>query len=187
MTNADGDLPDWIRQDLALARAGAAALLGRDVRVPATALSQSTAFGLALFDGARLYFDACISTDSLDYEFLDRILGGDGPDDEAVGGRVAVLTSQPDDKDVAGIRAAFVQRPRVIYHEVSLSGTRGYLNYAQVTAGGYHLAELPFDDLGAATALLQQVRAKADVIYCVGTQTFVRLIKRAANGQFNAD
>jgi len=164
------ELPFWLERDKALARAAVAAFLGRPVSTSVDLDDCSAAFGRFPFGEATAYYDACISAASLDLDLLERLA--------ARPGGLAVLASFPDDKDVEGLRAALRDLPAA-YGEVALSGTRGYLHYAQTLAGPHCLGTIHYDSTAALTGLARDLlpRSGAETLYCPGTQTFIRLVK----------
>lgn len=170
-----GNLPAWLETDKALARAAADAFLDRRTSRDIELDDKSAAFGI-LRDGAtRCYFDACVSASSIDKAFASRLIAEANP---------VFLASLPDDKDTDAIRDFFVGEKGVPYYEVALSGTRGYLHYDNAKAAGRVEDEIHYEDAQGLKALADRLRARhgADTVYCLGTQTYIRLVKTAFAG-----
>ncbi|WP_425417770.1 Mur ligase family protein [Oricola indica] len=170
-----GTLPAWLEMDKALARAAADAFLGRQTSRDIALDDKSAAFGI-LRDGAtRCYFDACVSASSIDKAFASRLIGETTP---------VFLASLPDDKDTDAIRDFFAGEKGTPYYEVALSGTRGYLHYDNAKAAGRVENEIHYEDAQGLKALADRLCARhgTDTVYCLGTQTYIRLVKMAFAG-----
>jgi dihydrofolate synthase/folylpolyglutamate synthase len=173
----EGDAPAWVAEDAAIAEAAATAYLDRPAPVPRP-LPNLPSFGRGRIGGIDLTYEGLIARDSFDARFWRR---------ELAGGPALVLLSLPDDKDVAGVEAGFAQLGLAVRH-LALHGERGRLSHAAAEATGRVAARLPFDDAPALAALLPRLAAEAGVapgrgrLALAGTQTFLRLLKRALAG-----
>lgn len=165
-------LPEWLEQDLALARSGVALLLGRsvaEIELPDTARVSASYF-IGRFRGVAFAAEAVIHTASLDYRLLARW--------QRSHARPLAVCSLPDDKDRDGIRAALRTHGFTVM-DVVLEGTRGYLDYTRARTEGSIVCR--YDDVERLRAHVGDVirSSQADFLYFAGTQTFIRLVRRA--------
>lgn len=161
-------LPDWVVQDQALAHRTACELLGREI-APHDVTGQSAAFGQL---GQGVYFDACINAASLDRGFLTQLTAGQ---------QVVFVVSLPDDKDASGITGYISDQLHAPFHEIALTGTRGYLHYDRALAEGRVAAQIHYEDAAELTSVAAALKQRhaAQTLYFIGTQTFIRLVKHA--------
>jgi Mur ligase middle domain len=168
-------LPRWLSLNADLATAGVGHLLGDTKLIMPLAdwRDASASFGIHPINGHIFAFEGLIHTDSLDADLLDHWRQDHLPTN--------VIASFPDDKDREQLLAAFRQRgwPTT---ECVLTGTRGYLDYTRTEADGSaaHIT-FAFDDVaGFATWLAAQPASHAPGrSYLVGTQTYIRLVRKA--------
>jgi dihydrofolate synthase/folylpolyglutamate synthase len=168
--------PRWLAEDAGLAAAAASAYLGRAVAVPAR-LPNLPSFGrgrllAAAGPGIELVYEGLIAAVSFDAGFWAAEL--------ARAPAPLVLLSLPDDKDVRGVDAAFRALGAMPRHLV-LTGERGRLSHAEAEALGTVAGTLRLDDAAGLADLLGSLAAEAgtDRVALAGTQTFLRLVKRA--------
>lgn len=168
---ADQNLPYWYGIDQALARRAVEEFMRLNI-AEFSLDGQSAAFGRTVLNGRQIFFDACISAKSIDREFIEKI---------ASSGNVVFCASLPDDKDVFGIADYFTKQIKKPYFEIALSGTRGYLHYDKAIEQGRIVAEIHYEDtVGLRRAVGELAEsAKAETVYFLGTQTFIRLVKLA--------
>lgn len=167
--HSDGPLPHWVHEDADIAVASASKLLGRAVQPSPEMLRCSASFGLGVIGQKPVYYDGSVQVPSLDIGFFERLKHA---------GPMTVFLSLPDDKDGAGVRAVLEEQLGLDVHEVLLTGTRGYLNYqnAQARPGPHH--SFHYEDITGFRELLSRQK---ETIYCIGTQTYIRLAKSALN------
>ncbi|WP_207477786.1 folylpolyglutamate synthase/dihydrofolate synthase family protein [Arenibaculum pallidiluteum] len=165
------EAPSWLAEDAAIAAAAAGAYLGRAC-APPDPLPSLPSFGRAWTGGVPVTYEGLIAADSFDAAFWRRELGR--------GRRPLALLSLPDDKDVSGVAAAFAGLGIPVQHLV-LEGERGRLSHALAEASGAIAGRLRYDDAEACTAALRSTLAHtgADRLALAGTQTFLRLVRRA--------
>jgi Mur ligase middle domain len=167
--------PQWLSVNNDLALAGVGHLLGCTTPLaPITDWQDvSASFGIRPIRDHTFAFEGLIHTDSLDQTMLDHWQHGHL--------NTAVIASLPDDKDREQLLAAFAALGWPIT-ECILTGTRGYLDYVR-TQGDVKATRVTFafDDVtGFATwlAALPASRAPGRT-YLVGTQTYIRLVRKA--------
>ncbi|WP_417450841.1 hypothetical protein [Kordiimonas sp.] len=167
------DHPGWFSRNEQLARTAASVFLDRTVSRKASAQINlsSPSFGWIRYRNCTICYEAIINTMSADTALYENKL---------LGAKTVVLASLPDDKDRKNLLATFKAfSPRV--YEVALSGTRGYLNYAETAEGNNLVATFAFGDITAMRDLLDSIieREAPETLYIAGTQTYVRLFKLA--------
>ncbi|MCV6548153.1 MAG: hypothetical protein OIF56_12885 [Cohaesibacter sp.] len=169
----DETMPGWFGKNRALALKAAELFLKRPLQHHHDLYTASAAFGAKKqTDKSSLYFDACIAVQSLDLDFLKNLTAQ---------GKLVIIASLPDDKDGAGLRTVIKDDLHCPYYDISLSGTRGYLHYEQAKTAGHHLAEIDFNDVQSLQAIhadLMEKNPDANLYY-LGTQTFIRLVRKA--------
>lgn len=165
--------PDWLGVDAGLAQLTVATLLDTERVRQVDLLDSSAAFGMYTKNGQPVYFDGSINLDSIDQSFFEDAIASSGV--------VTVLASLPDDKDVDRMRAYFKGFSNVTYYQIALSGTRGYLHYNLAKENGTVHAEIHYEDTASFVEIVTSTNeaAQSDVIYCIGTQTYIRLVKMA--------
>lgn len=162
--------PGWLALDEALARR-ALGLYGAAPTKPLAAAVPS--FGRGRLGDVPVVYEAAVQADSLDAAFLAALAGE---------GRTSCVVSLPDDKDVAGVTAR-LERAGLDPAFLALEGERGRLHH--VVTEQRHPARLigrcRFDDGARLRDLLgdHARRVGAGGLYLVGTQTFIRLVRRA--------
>jgi len=115
-----------------------------------------------------LMYEGMIARDSADKAFLHRLI-------QDYNGQVHFYVSLPDDKDFDGIMNLLQQTGAQI-SQIILSGERGFLSYEK--AKQHQIAyQGDFNDVCALKSGLEL--PKTGLIYFIGTQTYLRLIKRA--------
>jgi hypothetical protein len=173
------NIPLWLEDNAQIADIGVLDLLDDNdgpSRVDAVLphlTELSTSFGLHAINGHNYVFEGLIHTDSLDQALHDcwqqqNILTN-------------VVASFPDDKDREQLLAAFRKR-RWPITECILTGTRGYLDYARTVADESSArATFAFDDVAGFAAWLAARPASQlpGRTYLVGTQTYIRLVRKA--------
>ncbi len=173
----DNAMPMWFAQNRALAIRAVELFLNRDLSCSHDLQAASAAFGV--LKGKReekLYFDACIAPQSLDVEFFQTLQKKS---------KLITIASLPDDKDGDGLRTLITQDLQCPLFELTLAGTRGYLHYEQAKLAGYHLAELAYDDADALRSIQADLIEKHPdaSFYYLGTQTFIRLVRKAFSAE----
>ncbi len=168
-------LPRWLNLNNDLALAGVGQLLGTAAQlVPLTEWRDvSASFGLHQIKGHVFAYEGLIHTDSLDRDMLEHWQ----TDHLATN----VITSFPDDKDREQLLAAFKHYVWPIT-ECVLTGTRGYLDYTRTEADSTgSRVTFGFDDVaGFATWLAARLASSGPGrTYLVGTQTYIRLVRKA--------
>lgn len=160
-------VPQWLRDDANLASAAVSALLGHQIAAPKDLLRCSASFGVGTIGTSTVYYDGSVQVPSLDLNFFEMLKKQL---------QVKVLMSLPDDKDGSGVRLVLEETLGLDVEEVILTGTRGYLNYtnAQARGGPHHVFE--YEDTAGFLNLLARENT---AIYCLGTQTYIRLVKAA--------
>jgi len=157
--------PVWFAQCQSTAREALRAFLGKKVEVENTPCAS---FGHKTEGPCTLIFEGLIARDSADTDFLNRLVSeADAP--------VHFFMSLPDDKDFDGVHT-LLQATGGTVSQIILNGQRGFLSYdkARQHAVAYEGA---FDDVDALKHGL--TRPETGIVYFIGTQTFLRLIKRA--------
>lgn len=168
-------VPDWLALDRALA---ARALECYGLSSPDLVPVVLPSFGRGRLGGLTIVYEAAVQPASLDEKFLTALRSVDRPP--------ACVVSLPDDKDVAGVEAKLTRagfQPAF----VALEGQRGALSHSVVQASppACLAGRCRFDDVDGLKKLLiahaEQVGARS--LYLVGTQTFIRLVRRALDGE----
>jgi hypothetical protein len=178
MLTSEPDLPSWLDRNAVLANAGISRLLACEwkslfdaVRPNLSDLSAS--FGRQTLHHHTLTFEALIHTSSLDGTLLDAWQREPRP--------THVIASFPDDKDREQLLHAFKARGWPVT-ECVLTGTRGYLDYARASADATaSCVSFAFDDVAGFAAWLSARSASQAPgrTYLVGTQTYIRLVRKA--------
>jgi Mur ligase middle domain len=171
-------VPAWLRANAELARHGVEHLTGRPLnKAMPTDAEPSASFGLRGINKHQFVFEGLIHMGSLDKPMLD----GWQHDATNHNRPVNVIASFPDDKDREQLLAAFHARQWPVT-ECILAGTRGYLDYARTEAGstGSHVT-FAYDDVAGFAAWLaaRPASSKHGRTYLVGTQTYIRLVRKA--------
>lgn len=159
------DSPNWFAQCQATAFEALRAFLGHKVIIEDTPCAS---FGRKTEGTRTLMFEGLIARDSADRDFLNHLVNvSDTP--------VHFFMSLPDDKDFDGVHSLLQATGATVSH-IILNGERGFLNYDK--ARQHTIAyEGPFDDV---TALKDGLKLPQNgIVYFIGTQTFLRLIKQA--------
>jgi hypothetical protein len=167
-------LPRWLDLNNDVAVAAVRELLGATpVAFLADWRDVSASFGLRPINGHIYAFEGLIHTDSLDSDMLDGWMQEDHP--------TTIIASFPDDKDREQLLASFTARGWPVT-ECVLTGTRGYLDYARTEADctGTRVT-FAYDDVAAFAAWLSARPAAREHgrTYLVGTQTYIRLVRKA--------
>jgi len=117
--------------------------------------------------GGMWGYEGIIAPDAADHVFLKQLVAQD----------VHFYVSLPDDKEAAGVYA-LLDTLKASYDSVILTGERGVLSYDLARHNPAPIAyEGPYDDpIPLRTALPYSPTSKC---YFIGTQTFLRLIKKA--------
>jgi hypothetical protein len=168
-------LPKWLNLNNDLALAGVGQLLGNATQlVPLTDCRDiSASFGLRPINGHVFVHEGLIHTDSLDCDMLEHWQSNHIPTN--------VIASFPDDKDREQLLAALKLHGWPIT-ECVLTGTRGYLDYARTEADSTaSQVTFGFDDVAGFSAWLAARPASRAPgrTYLVGTQTYIRLVRKA--------
>jgi len=160
------DYPDWFARCQSTAREALRAYLGHKVEVEDTPSCAS--FGRKTHSTRTLMFEGLIARDSADSDFLNRLVTeADMP--------LHFFMSLPDDKDFSGVYD-LLKATGAPVSQIILNGERGFLHYDK--ARQYTVAyEGAFDDVTALKYGLQL--PSTGIVYFIGTQTFLRLIKQA--------
>jgi hypothetical protein len=171
-------VPRWLAIDDRLARQAIksmrpvddAKLLSFDIS------AVSAAWGTIKHHGIEVVYDALINLDSLDRDWFTRTFADE---------KTLILLSLPDDKDRDRIIAFFDSLPRAEMWEIILLGKRGYLSYERAEARPDLVSgRIHYEDRAAFRALLEEHIAlyAPNKVYCLGTQTYIRLVKIALAG-----
>lgn len=165
-------LPNWVMQDAALARAAVKNLLESEISSEINLLNCSAAFGVLKFQQYSIYFDASIHQKSIDEGFFKHITSQQ---------KSIVLASLPDDKDSQAMRQFFKTQLNLPFYQLALSGTRGYLHYNNAKQNGDIYTEINYEDTQSFKQILSELMTdnKADCVFLIGTQTYIRLVKQA--------
>lgn len=159
------DYPGWFTQCQSTAHEALRAFLGHKTEVEGTSCAS---FGRKVDSTRTLMFEGLIARDSADSDFLNRLVSETGVP-------VHFFMSLPDDKDFRGVHD-LLKATGAPVSQIILNGERGFLSYDK--ARQYTVAyEGDFDDVAALKNGLQL--PPNGLIYFIGTQTFLRLIKRA--------
>jgi hypothetical protein len=179
--SASSPKPRWFFLDQELARI--AVEVYKDSQVDCRSLmnsyssNHSPSFGFCRAFDVDIYYEALISSDSIDEEFWLQLL-------KKYSNRVMFLASLPDDKDLDAIHGTVLRLGGRIKH-IALEGTRGYLSYTKTLANyGHDLAGVvSIDSPIDLSRLLENIAKPSDVsaIYALGTQTYIRAVKAALN------
>lgn len=162
---AQGRGPRWIEECRTLARRGVECLLNN----PAGTLNAltprvaSASFGEGVMGEAHYIYEAAINSGSLDPSWIEVL--------RRLSPRIFVCLS--DDKDRGGMLSRLAELGEVT--EICLTGSFDYLHFEQARTGGAIAL-----DVNDAEGLRQLVRRQNGVVYLVGTQSFIRLVRRAA-------
>jgi hypothetical protein len=176
---SNSSAPGWLTANALLAQAGVEHLTGRTSQsnlpsgVPGMLAGLSASFGTQTVAAHTYVFEALIHINSLDPLILDAWQYDALP--------VNVIASFPDDKDREQLLAAFKARNWPVT-ECVLTGTRGYLDYARAEADvAACRVSFAFDDVaGFAAWLASRLESQASGrSYLVGTQTYIRLVRKA--------
>ena len=173
---ADTSVPAWLCVNDQLARSAVCAYANMALdQMPALPGGLSSpSFGWTEYHGCRIAFEALVSAGSADPALFDT---------QFKNRHVLALVSLPDDKDRDGI-FALLDASGCQIHEVALTGTRGYLHYEKANAGGHSMTQMAFNDPASLRRLIDHLLADKcpDILYIVGTHTYVRLFKLAMQG-----
>ena len=166
VTYEPGERPNWYVQCQHLAQQALEKLLDQPVVLPD---GRCASFGVKKDEqGRQWFYEGLISKESADERYLARLI-------ETYGEELLFVLSLPDDKDVEGIVGLLDQLGGRTRHVV-LSGERGVLSYEK-TASFEVCYTGPYDDPACFRDQLDVDAAK--VVYFIGTQTFLRLVKQA--------
>lgn len=171
---ASPPVPAWLALDRALARR---ALKLYGLSPPTMAPTALPSFGRGRIGHVALVYEAAVQRASLEAGFLTALRTREG--------LVACVVSLPDDKDVIGV-AERLTRAGLDPAFVALDGERGSLRHAVVEERypARLIGRCRFDDAAGLKALLaaHADRKRARSLYLVGTQTFIRLVRRVLDG-----
>jgi hypothetical protein len=168
-------VPAWIDRNSALAKKAVCALMDRSApfSISADDSCYSASFGLGQFQSVPYAFEALINLDSADPAVIDHWAERYGD--------IHSMISLPDDKDRGRIFSFLAARTRVA-GEVILEDERKFLHYSLAEKDATNVVvRVHFDDAdGLADALRSYVATfKPSFLYFAGTQSFIRLLKRA--------
>ncbi|NVJ92903.1 MAG: hypothetical protein HWE34_14670 [Methylocystaceae bacterium] len=158
--------PAWYGKACAIAQRALQAFCGQEITVQEIPVAS---FGQKENEaGQVMIYEGMIAKESADVEFLKALLA-------QYKGEVVFYISLPDDKDVAGV-CDLLQNLGASFKHIIMTGERGFLSYekARVQSVAYEGA---YDDVVGLQQGLNLGTAK--VIYFIGTQTFLRLVKQA--------
>jgi hypothetical protein len=96
----------------------------------------------------------------------------------ATTGEFHIIVSLPDDKDRERLLEYFESLGAPVT-EVILDGTRGYLEYQAASRKGRSTLRCNYDDNIGFEAQLEKIVPPGSFVYFSGTQTFIRLVKKA--------
>jgi hypothetical protein len=158
--------PAWFAKCQQTAKRAVEAFLERSIKLPD---GECASFGQSIDkQGRRWFFEGMIAKESADVDFLKQLVTQHE-------GQVLFLISLPDDKDVEGV-CAIIDNLGADSKHIIMTGERGFLSYEM--ARHKTLAyEGPYDDPMSLRNALDV--GKAQVIYFIGTQTYLRLVKQA--------
>jgi hypothetical protein len=167
--------PRWLHDNVRLARAGVTKFIGRKLSATQNLdLSDlSASFGVRNIKRQSYIFEALIHSDSLSPQMFAYWQRDGGP--------VSIIASFPDDKDREHLLEHFKGWDWPIT-ECVLTGTRGYLDYARTAADeSTSRVTFAFDDIAGFADWLSARPAAATYgrTYLVGTQTYIRLVRKA--------
>ncbi|HET8727279.1 MAG TPA: hypothetical protein VFO41_07185 [Alphaproteobacteria bacterium] len=173
-------LPGWCEIDLDIAVTAVDALLELNGIAPATVDVPvvTASFGQAGFEGCPLVYDATIAFPAFDRPYFEAL--------RATHGRVLVPLSLSDQKDAAPFISYFAAQG-VDLAPIVLSGLDLH-TYRRMEADPLHtpVGAVAFTDASALAQVLRQVVAehRPGLIYALGIQPFIRLLKQAAGIRF---
>lgn len=164
--NVSGDKPSWYMESQKTAQHCVEAFLGHDVTLPNT---DCASFGHQIDkQGREWFYEGLIANESCDIGYLQRLV------DEHEGA-VLFLISLPDDKDIESV-CSLLDGIGGRSNHIIMTGERGFLSY-EITRLKDVIYEGPYDAPDDIFRNLDVGDAK--VIYFLGTQTYLRLIKQA--------
>lgn len=165
-TTAQHDMPAWYVQSQQTAQHAMEAFLGHRVALPH---GPCASFGKHIDDqGRTLIYEGMIASQSADMNYLQKLV------DENKG-KVLFLVSLSDDKDVARLSSLLEKTGAQVSH-IILKGARGFLSYEKTRSRNV-IYEGPYDAPGLLREGLDT--GAAQIIYFIGTQTYLRLVKQA--------
>jgi hypothetical protein len=155
--------PAWLDHDLALARVAVGEWLAADREyVESLRIKpESASFQTGVLGGKFFVLEAAINSASIDSAFL-----------ASIPSPVTFLVSLPDDKDRSALIALLTRFGAV--REIALTGTRGYLHFSAAMKSTSTI-EIDADGIDA---LYEETQKHEGTIYFLGTQSYIRLVKR---------
>lgn len=163
---ASAGRPAWYAHSQHIAKQALEAFLDEPVTLPD---GPCASFGQRMDDYGRTWiYEGLIARDSADETYLQKLINQFGND-------LVFYVSLPDDKDIQGVCGLLDELGADVQH-IILTGERGVLSYEQASRftvaykGAYDNATGLVENLDVGTA---------KAIYFIGTQTYLRLVKRA--------
>ena len=132
----------------------------------------SASFGIDNINTARVIYEPLVSRESIDEKFIKNLLQNYQ--------NFTVLASLPDDKDVVEL-IDFFKNQNIDIRLIALSGTRGYLHY-EITKERYKemmVDDIFYQDTDSMVKIIDEFSLSSDLLYLIGTQTYIRLVKIA--------
>jgi len=161
-----GDKPSWYLECQITAQRCVEAFLGRTIDLPNT---DCASFGHKVDEqGRQWFYEGLIAKESCDVGFLQRLV-------DEHDGEVLFLISLPDDKDIEGV-CSIIHEIGGCSRHIIMTGDRGFLSYETARQKNV-IYEGPYDAPSDFSMGLDVEGAK--VVYFLGTQTYLRLIKQA--------
>ena len=132
----------------------------------------SASFGMESINNTKIIYEPLVSIESIDEKFIKNLVKNHK--------NLTVLASLPDDKDIVKL-IDFFKNQDIDIRLITLSGTRGYLHYE--TTNKYYkeiiLDDISYLDIESMVKIVDKFSLTSDVLYLLGTHTYIRLVKMA--------
>jgi len=132
----------------------------------------SASLGIDNINSTKVIYEPLVSRQSIDEKFVKNLVENHK--------NLTVLASLPDDKDVVEL-IDFFKNQDINIRLITLSGTRGYLHY-KTTNESYKeiiVDDIFYLDTESMVKIIDEFSLTSDVLYLVGTHTYIRLVKIA--------
>jgi len=132
----------------------------------------SSSFGIDNRNNTKMIYEPLVSKKSIDEKFIKNLVQNHK--------HLTVLASLPDDKDIDEL-IDFFKNTNIDIRLIALSGTRGYLHY-EISKETYReilIGDISYQDRESMIKIIDEFSLKSDVLYFIGTQTYIRLVKIA--------
>jgi len=137
-----------------------------------SSITVSASFGIDNVNDTKIIYEPLVSRESIDEKFIKNLLENHNS--------LTVLASLPDDKDVIEL-IGFFKNQDIDTRLIILSGTRGYLHYetAKESYKNIIVGDIDYLDTESMVEIINKISMKSDILYLVGTHTYIRLVKIA--------